>query len=194
MDQAYHGDLRSAAQQAVRRTAGCTHQRLGSSRCGPGQVAQPVAHGDQPAERTHVGRGQADQGIGGPQGGGGDVEDEVVRADGDDRAPDLAEPAEQLDLHQLTGVVALLAGRHDQQPVGPDQRRQNTRAPGSGVATTSPSTWPSRTRTQSSVPIAEASLRARRALVVARSRGAAPSREASNGAAKMSKVRAAETG
>ena len=58
----------------------------------------------------------------------------------------------------------------------------------------SPSTRPRRTRTQSSVPRADASLRASLALVDGRSRGAVPSRAASNGAAKMSKVREAETG
>jgi hypothetical protein len=58
----------------------------------------------------------------------------------------------------------------------------------------SPPTRPSRTRTQSSLPIADASLRASRAVVDGRSRGAAPSSAASIGAAKMSKVRAADTG
>ena len=58
----------------------------------------------------------------------------------------------------------------------------------------SPPTLPSRTRTQSSEPMAEASLRASRAVVAGRSRGAAPSSAASIGAAKMSKVSAAETG
>jgi hypothetical protein len=62
------------------------------------------------------------------------------------------------------------------------------------VATTWPSTSPSRTRTQSSLPIVEASLRASRALTVVRRFGAVPSSAASNGAAKMSNVSAADTG
>ncbi len=71
----------------------------------------------------------------------------------------------------------------------------STPAPrGSGVATTRPATRPSRTRTQSSMPPGEASLRASRAVVVWRRCGAAPSSAASSGAAKMSKVRAADTG
>ena len=71
----------------------------------------------------------------------------------------------------------------------------STPAPrGSGVATSSPSTRPSRTRIQSSMPIGEASLRAIRARARGRSVGAAPSSAASTGAAKMSNVSDADTG
>ena len=71
----------------------------------------------------------------------------------------------------------------------------STPAPrGSGVATVSPPTTPSLTRTQSSMPNGEASLRASRALVAGRRLGGAPDSSASSGTAKMSKVSAADTG
>ena len=57
-----------------------------------------------------------------------------------------------------------------------------------------PPTRPSRTRTQSSMPSGEASLRASRAVVRGRLRGGAPDSSASSGSAKMSKVSAADTG
>ena len=90
-----------------------------------GQVAQPVAQRDQPAQRPDVRRRQGDERVGRAQRRGGDVEDEVVRADRDDRALDVGEPAQQLDPHLLAGVVALHPGRHDQQAVGADQRGQH---------------------------------------------------------------------
>jgi hypothetical protein len=51
-----------------------------------------------------------------------------VRPDGDDRAPDLAQPAQQLDLYLLTGMVAFDTRRHDEQPVGAHERRQHSGA------------------------------------------------------------------
>ena len=57
-----------------------------------------------------------------------------------------------------------------------------------------PPTTPSRTRTQSSMPSGEASLRASRAVARGRLRGGAPVSSASSGSAKMSKVSAADTG
>ncbi len=108
MDQAHHRDLRSVTQEAVDVREGVlTRHRL--QQVGPRQMAQSVAHGNQAAEGAHVGRGQADEGIRGPQGGGSDVEDEVVRADRNDGAPDLAQPPEQLHVHQLSGVMTLRA-------------------------------------------------------------------------------------
>lgn len=71
----------------------------------------------------------------------------------------------------------------------------STPAPrGNGVATVVPPTTPSRTRTQSSMPSGEASLRAILALVTGRRRGGAPDNSASSGRAKMSTVSAADTG
>jgi hypothetical protein len=48
-----------------------------------------------------------------------------MRADGDDRAEDLVDAAQQLDLDLLTRVMALHAGRDDKQPVGADQGGQH---------------------------------------------------------------------
>ena len=71
----------------------------------------------------------------------------------------------------------------------------STPAPrGSGEATSPSPTRPSRTRTQSSEPITETTLRASRARVWGRGVATAPSSSASSGAAKMSKVSDAETG
>ena len=39
-------------------------------------------------------------------------------ADGHDRAVDLGEPAQQLDLHLLTGMVPFETRRYDEQSVG----------------------------------------------------------------------------
>ena len=44
-----------------------------------------------------------------------------MRADGDDRAGDLVDAAQQLNLDLLARVVALEPGRDDEQPVGTDQ-------------------------------------------------------------------------
>ena len=52
------------------------------------QVAQAVAQRDQATQRPDVRRRQGDERVGRAQGRGGDVEDEVVRADRDDRALD----------------------------------------------------------------------------------------------------------
>jgi hypothetical protein len=71
----------------------------------------------------------------------------------------------------------------------------STPAPrGSGVATREPPTEPSRTRTQSSMPSGDASLRASRAATRGRWRGGAFDSSASSGTAKMSNVSAADTG
>jgi hypothetical protein len=120
-----------------------------------GQVAEPVAQSHQPAEGADVRRGQGEVRILGAQRRGGQVEDEVVRADGHDRAGDLVEAAQQFDADLLPRVVPLEPGRHDQQPVGANQRGQHAGAAGQrggGVATMAPPTTPSRTRTQSSIP------------------------------------------
>ena len=60
-----------------------------------GDVAQAVAQRDEAAERSDVRGRERHAGIGGAQLGGGEIEDEVVRADGDDRAVDLADPAQE---------------------------------------------------------------------------------------------------
>ena len=69
-----------------------------------------------------------DQRIGGAQCRGGDVEDEVMRADRHDRAADLGKPTQQLDLYLLTGMVAFQPRRHDEQSVGAHQRCQHAGA------------------------------------------------------------------
>ena len=159
-----------------------------------GEVAQPVPQGHQAAERAHVGRGEADPRVAGAQRGGGQVEHQVVRPDHHDRPPDLVQPAQQLDLDLLAGLVALGRGGDDEQAVGPHQRGEHARPAGERGRHDPPATWPSRTRTQSSMPSTEASLRARCACVTGRRRGAAPSSAARRGATKMSKVSAADTG
>ena len=51
-----------------------------------------------------------------------------MRADGHDGPGDLVEAAEQLDLDLLARVMALLAGRHDEQAVRADQRGKHAGA------------------------------------------------------------------
>ena len=135
-----------------------------------GQVAQPVAQRDQPAQRPDVRRRQSEERVGGAQRGGGHVQHQVVRADRDDRALDVGQPAQQLHPDPLAGVVTLHPGRHHQQAVRADQRGQHA---GRARQRVSPRCrrrrCPSRTRTQSSEPMAEASLRASRAVVAGRS-------------------------
>ena len=90
-----------------------------------GQVAQPVAQRDQSAQRPHVRRRQGDQRVGRAQCRRGHVEHQVVRADRDDRALDVGQPAQQLHPDPLAGVVTLHPGRHHQEAVRADQRGQH---------------------------------------------------------------------
>ncbi len=90
-----------------------------------GQVAQPVAQRDQSAQRPDVRRRQGDERVGRAQRRGGHVQHQVVRADRDDRALDVGQPAQQLHPDPLAGVVALHPGRHHQQAVRADQRGQH---------------------------------------------------------------------
>jgi hypothetical protein len=57
------------------------------------------------------------------------IEHEVVGPDGDDRALDLLEPAQQRDLDVLTGMHALRAGRNDDESIRPDERGQHAGTP-----------------------------------------------------------------
>ena len=93
-----------------------------------GDVAQAVAQRDEAAERSDVRGCERHAGIGGAQLGGGEVEDEVVRADGDDRAVDLADPAQQRDVDVLARVVTFEAGGHDEQAVRAHERREHAGA------------------------------------------------------------------
>ena len=93
-----------------------------------GDVAQAVAQRDETSERPDVRGRERHAGIGGAQLGGGEVEDEVVRADGDDRAVDLADPAQQRDVDVLARVVALEPGGHDEQAVRAHERREHAGA------------------------------------------------------------------
>ena len=130
-----------------------------------GQVAQPVAQGRQPAERADVRRGQVTAGSSG-------------------RSPDAARsrtrscepiativpsissrPRSSPISTSSPGVMALQARRYHQQSVRPHQRRQHAAATGKRRGHQPPPTRPRRTRTQSSMPIGEAILRASRARV-----------------------------
>jgi hypothetical protein len=82
-----------------------------------GQVAEAVAEGDEPAKRPYVGGGQGDVGVGRPQARRGQIEDEVVRPDGDDGPLDLADSAQQGYLDFLAGMVAFQPGGDDEQAV-----------------------------------------------------------------------------
>src|ERR1022692_1566897 len=95
---------------------------------GAGQVTQPVAQRYQAPEGADIGGGEGDQRVGCAQMGGSEVEDEVMRADGDDGAGDLVEAAQELDVDLVTRVVAFQAGRHGQEPVGADQRAEQAGA------------------------------------------------------------------
>ncbi len=88
-------------------------------------MAQAVAQRDEPAERADVGRGERRSRVGGPDLRRRKVEHEVVRADGEDRAVDLADAAQEGDVDILARVVTLEPGGHDEQPVGADERRQD---------------------------------------------------------------------
>ena len=88
-------------------------------------MTEPVAQRHQPAQRPDVGRGERHARIGRAQLGGGEVEHEVVRADGHDRAVDRAELAQQPHLDLLARVVALERGGHHEQAVGAHERGQH---------------------------------------------------------------------
>jgi hypothetical protein len=118
-DHGHFGAAQDAVQVGQRVLADGRIQQVGS-----GQVAQAVAERHQAAERADVARGQRDHGVVGAQRGGGQVQDQVVRADGHDRAGDLVDAAQQLDVHLLPRVVTQ-PGRDDQQPVGTHQRGQH---------------------------------------------------------------------
>ena len=90
-----------------------------------GQVAQPVAQRDQPAQRPHVRRRQGEERVGSAQCRGRHVQHQVVRADRDDRALDVGQPAQQLHPDPLAGMVTLHPGRHHQEAVRADQRGQH---------------------------------------------------------------------
>ena len=115
-------------------------------------MAQPVAQCHQAAERPHVGGDQAHRRILGAQRIGGEVEDQVVGTDRDDGALDLRQPPQQLDGDPLPRVVALHARRDPSKPSARTSEVSTPAPRGSGEATTSPPTEPSRTRTQSSIP------------------------------------------
>ena len=147
-----------------------------------GDVAQPVAQRDQPAERADVGGRQRDQRVVRAQRGGGQVEHEVVRADRDDGPRDLVQAAQQFhrDRRRQRGALPPRRAPPAARRRGP--ARSARPAPrGSGVATSSPPTEPSRTRTQSSMPSGDASLRASFAAVSRAPRGGAPDSSASTG-------------
>ncbi len=116
------------------------------------------------------------------------VQHDVVRAHHDDGVLDLVPAAKQPDPHAGPGGVSLDPGRHEQQPVGPDERRKGAGALGaSGVATRQPPTFPSLTRTQSSIAAGDERLRASVASATGRERSTVPCRRASKGATKTSK-------
>ena len=93
-----------------------------------GHVTEPVAQRGQPAERADVGRRERESRVAVPEGGGGEVEDEIVRAGDDDRALDLPDAPQQPHRHVLARVVALELGRHHEQPVGAYQRGEHAGA------------------------------------------------------------------
>ena len=126
MDQADDADVvpaEDAVEVGQGVLAGVRVQEVGSR-----EVAQSVAQGHQPAEGADVRGRQGDAGVLGAQRGGGEVKDEVVGADGDDRLLDLVRAAQQLDLHLVTGVVAFHPGGHHEQAVGADQRGEHAGA------------------------------------------------------------------
>ena len=130
-----------------------------------GQVAQPVAQRDQPAERPDVRRRQRQQRVGGAQRGGGQVQHQVVRADRDDRALDVGQPAQQLapGPARRRGDPPPRPARPAGRPRGRARSARRPRAAGVSPRASTAPTRPRRTRTQSSEPMAEASLRASRA-------------------------------
>ena len=91
---------------------------LGVEQMGPREVAQPVAQRHEAPQRADVRGGECDLRVRRAQHGGREIEHEVVRADRDYRAIDLADATQQLDLDGLPRVVPLEARRDDQQAVG----------------------------------------------------------------------------
>jgi hypothetical protein len=82
-----------------------------------GDVAQAIAQRDETSKGSDVRGCECHAGIRGAQLGGSQIEDEVVRADGDDRAVDLADPAQQRDVDVLARVVTFEPGGDDEQAV-----------------------------------------------------------------------------
>ena len=94
---------------------------IGVEEVGARHVTEPVSQRGQPAQRAHV-RGRERQArVALAQCRGREVEHEVMRAGGHDRALDLADAAEQPHRHLLAGVVPLELGRDHEQAVGPHE-------------------------------------------------------------------------
>ena len=100
----------------------------GSSRCEPARWQSPSRSAISPPSDPTFDDARVHPGIGGPQRGGREVEHEVMRADRDDRAVDLAHAPQQRDLDLVAGVMALEARRHDEQAVGAHQRGEHAGA------------------------------------------------------------------
>ena len=91
-------------------------------------MAEPVAKRGQAPQRAHVRRCERQAWIALAQRRGGEVEHEVVRSGGHDRALYLADAPEQPHRHLLAGVVSLELRGDDQQTVGAHQRGEHAGA------------------------------------------------------------------
>ena len=190
-----HGQLGVRRRSSRSRYGSVYSPVAGSSRCEPARWHSPSRSATSPPSEPTLDEARVISGSRGAQRGGGQVQHQVVRPDRHDRARDLVQPAQQLDLDLLAGVVALHPGRHDQQAVGAHQRGQHAgaaRQRGRHDLAADPA---------QPDPDPVVRCRARRPACgpagpwsPAAPRGAAPSSAASSGAAKMSKVSAADTG
>ena len=111
-----------------RRRAACTRRSPGSSRCEPAMWQSPSRSATSPPSEPTFEEASVTPGIGGAQRGRREVEHEVVGADRDDRAVDLAHAAQERDVDLLAGVVALEPGGHDEQAVGAHERGEHAGA------------------------------------------------------------------
>ena len=151
---------------------------LGVEQMRAGQVAEPVAQRDQPAHRSDVARREGDPGIGASR------SCDAARSRTRSCEPIAtivrsisATPRSSATSTSVAGVMALDAGGHDEQPVGAHERGEHARRRAAAARRRARRRrGPSRTRTQSSMPIGEASLRASRARAAARASAARPPR------------------
>ena len=101
---------------------------LSSSRCEPARCASPRAERQQAAQAADVGRRQRRARRASRQRVREQIERQVVAADGDDRAADLVEAAQQLDLDLGAGVHPFREARDARQAVGAHHRHDHARA------------------------------------------------------------------
>ena len=115
-----HSDLGTVAEQPVDVGEGVL-AGVGSSRCDPARWHSPSRNATRPPSEPTLDEASVISGSAERSAEAATSRTRSCGADGHDRAADLGEPAQQLDVHLLTGMVPFQPRRYDQQSVGADQ-------------------------------------------------------------------------